>query len=158
MSKGLQNMAAGGGVGIFFLLQISVASGATSFLFFPAAALYLATYMTAYFAFVTGVLIGSMWDSVSLAPFGVYALGLGAAMGGASVCMRLVDERSMVARGFVSSLLWVTYVIVLGVMYLFWEKETYVFMLLRYDGLVGFIVLLAILGGCLTLQKLYRHR
>ena len=79
-------------------------------------------------------------------------------MGGASVCMRLVDERSMVARGFVSSLLWVTYVIVLGVMYLFWEKETYVFMLLRYDGLVGFIVLLAILGGCLTLQKLYRHR
>lgn len=158
MSKGLRNMAAGGGAGILFLLQISFASSSVSFLFFPAAVLYLATYTTAYFAFATGVLMGSVWDSISLGPFGVYALGLGMAMGGASACMRLVDERSLIARVFVSSLLWIMYVATLGVVYLFLEKETLAFMLFGYDAMVGFIVLLTVGSGCFVLQKLFIRR
>lgn len=157
MNKMLQNMAAGGGVGVLFLLQIIVASGTANFLFFPAASLYLATYMTPSFAFVLGVLLGSIWNSVSLLPFGLYALGLGGSMGGACLYMKLMDERNIVARGFVTVLLWGIYTIVLGGTYLFLEKESQVIILHGYDSLVGFLILLGATGSHVVLRKLYRH-
>jgi len=150
-------MAAGGGVGALFLFQIIVASGSPNFLFFPAASLYLATYMTPPFAFVLGVLMGSIWDSVSLAPFGVHALGLGGSMAGVSLYMKLMDERSIAARGFVASLVWGIYTIVLGALYLFLEKESQVIMLYGYDSLLGFLTLLVAMGSHVVLLKLYRR-
>lgn len=157
MNKVLKNMAAGGGVGILFLLQVIVASGTANFLFFPAASLYLATYMTPPFAFVLGVFLGGVWNSVSLAPFGLYALGLGGSMGGVSLYMKLMDERSIAARWFVASLLWGMCTIILGAVYFFLEKESQVIILYGYDSLVGFLILLGVMAGHMVLRKLYRR-
>ena len=144
MNKIRRNITAGGGMCVLFLLQIITASGTMNFLFFPAVSLYLATYMTTPFAFIVGVFMGSIWDSISLAPFGMYALGLGGAMGGASLYMKLMDERNRAARGFAAILMWGAYALVLGIVYVLLGKETQVIMPHGYDSLMGFFVLLAV--------------
>src|SRR3989344_1051196 len=157
MNKMIRNIIAGGGVGTLFLLQIIGASGTMNFLFFPAASLYIATYMTAPLAFVLGVFVGSIWDSISLAPFGAYALGLGGGMGGASLYMRFVDERNMAAHSFVAFFFWGIFTSVFGILYFVLGKGMQVITLHGYDSLIGFFVL-AVLAGChMGLRKLYRR-
>ncbi len=158
MNKIVQNMAAGGGTGVLFLLQIIVASGTMNFLFFPAISLYLATYMTASFAFIIGILAGSIWDSMSLAPFGVHALLLGGCMGSASFSMRFMDERNIAAHGFAAFFFWGIYSIILGAVYFLLEKESHVIVLQGHDALAGFSVLIAASAGHLILRKLNLSR
>lgn len=146
-------MLAGFGTCAIFLLQVAGGAANASILLFPAAAFYLATYMTVIFASIFGILIGGIWDSVSLMPFGVHALGLGACMGFASFYMRSVDERKAGAHGYVASLLWGVYAIMLGIVYMLEGNKIQGLMLLGIDWITGFLVLILFTFAHAFLQK-----
>ena len=153
MNNGIKNVLAGLGACIILLLQVAGGAANIRVLLFPTAVLYLATYMTVPFASILGILMGSVWDSVSLMPFGIHALGLGACMGFASFYMRSVDERKASARGYVASLLWGLYMIILGTVYILEGNAIQIFTLLGLDWVTGFLVLMLFTFGHMFLQK-----
>ena len=157
MNNALQNLAASGGIGILFLFQFFLSAGNMNFLLFPAGSLYLATFMNTPMAIAAGVLVGSLWDSVSPLPFGMYMLLFGGTMGSISFFMKLVDERNITAHGFAAACSWGLYGMTLGIIYFLLEKEYRVFILHGYDMLAGFFVLLllTIIHACI--RNLRKH-
>ncbi|OGZ45039.1 MAG: hypothetical protein A3J54_03275 [Candidatus Ryanbacteria bacterium RIFCSPHIGHO2_02_FULL_45_13b] len=157
MNKTWQNtLAASGSFGLL-LLQISAATGTMNFLFFPVVSFYLATYMTAPLAFMVGVFMGSILDSVSLVSSAFYAFVFGISMGGVSLCMSVIDERNAFARGFVTCCFLLLYSIVLGLLFFFLEKDPRIFILQAHDTLLGSLILFIIIITNPRLQKLFRH-
>lgn len=142
------NVFAGIGVFVSILLQIAADSGAFHASFFPAAVFYFGTYLPISAAVAIGILAGVLWDSISLLPFGIYAFGLGAGLGGVSFFMRLMDERKVSARGFLACVAWSIFVVILGIIAQI-AGEDYV-----YQGLSGVFTLLVILFGHRLLQKI----
>lgn len=157
MNKVSYNTAAVSAVVGLFLLQASVAGSMPYFLFFPAVSLYLATYMTNPVAFLVGVFIGSVWDSMSLMSSVFYALVFGISMGGVSFCMKIMDERNVLARGFITCCFLLFYGVFLGLLFFFFGKERDILLLHTYDILVSMCVLLGIISTRVGLQKLLKY-
>ncbi|GEM_PF-4856183 len=83
---------------IAFFLQFAVSRAAPGIFFFPAAALYAATFLSVPYAAFMGVVFGSALDSFSPLPFGAYAMSMGSSMAAAAFGMRFLDERRIGTR------------------------------------------------------------
>jgi len=105
---------------IAFFLQFAVSRAVQGIFFFPAVALYAATFLSVPYAVFMGVLFGSVLDSFSPMPFGIYAIGMGSSMATAAFGMRFLDERRIVTHAFAA-------LVVLGVFTAMGEVLYFVF-------------------------------
>lgn len=134
-------------LGFAFWIQFAVSSVKPGLLFFPAAALYAATFLAAYPAGLIGSIFGSFWGSLSNAPFGIYAFLLGIGMFIAATSIRFVNERSILAHG-ITVFFTLTILAVSGIIFfmLFDYQSDAIWLLLRDMGFIS--ASLAGITGC----------
>lgn len=153
MSNIKKNILAAVSGGILLFLQFAVAPYAPGFFFFPAAAFYVATFLPISYAIFLGLLAGSVFDSLSLLPFGAYIIGMGGGMGGASYVMRIVDERKASARGVVACVLLVAYAAFISMVYIAAGYSRHAIVAHIYDVATAVGFLFVILCSHMLLQK-----
>lgn len=90
-----------GALGVAFFLQFVMSPHVSGIFFLPAVTLYVSTFLPMAHAAVLGIVLGGMLDALSPLAFGVYMASFGMSMGGASVGMRFVDEKRLIAHGVV---------------------------------------------------------